>query len=391
MKYKYLEYIRAFAALAVFINHIVGKLPYLEKHKSAALHSIGAWGTEAVIIFFLLSGVVINHTVKKYSQDTATFIKKRAIRILPIYCICVLFAIGVDYITNFHSNTNSNYIGTFFFVDTLQGFLTQPLSTIAATWSLSFEVFFYIVYALTIGKNQTKWLGIWITLSIVAVYLYYSSIPNKIVNYFVLMLSFSTLWLCGYYIYEFRYSIKTNFSTSIFAFSMIPLINRLQISPYYYDIVIYLVTAFVCVPIFVFALNCGEQTTSTQKKITLNHWHYLPVYLLGAFLSLNYSKSLLISRVIYLFIPILSLILINNKIEFIIKQLLRRWEKVMLFIASISYALYLIHMPIIFLLGRLMPNVYIPNIILIVIVAFSISILLEHFFQKKVNQFFKKA
>ena len=391
MKYKYLEYLRACAALAVFVNHIIGKLPYLEQHKGAALQSIGAWGTEAVIIFFLLSGVVINHTVKKNAQNTSTFLKKRAIRILPIYYTCILLSIGIDVITHFHSNNTSNYIGTFFFVATLHRLLTTPLATIAVAWSLSFEVFFYIVYSLTIGKNQAKWLLGWIVLSMVAVYFYYVPISSIIVSYFVLMLSFSTLWLFGYFIYEFKHLFKTNFSTAVFAFSMIPLINRLQLSSNYYDIVTYLATAIVCAPIFIFSLNCGNKSTSSQKEINLTHWHYLPVYLIAAYLSMRYSRSLLISRILYLSIPLLSLILLNSKVEVFIKKILRSGERVMLFIASISYALYLIHMPIVFLFGRLMPDVVIPNIILIVIVATSLSILLEHYFQKRVIQFFKKS
>ena len=391
MKYKYLEYLRACAALAVFVNHIVGKLPYLEKHKGAALQSIGAWGTEAVIIFFLLSGVVINHTVKKSEQNTTTFLKKRAIRILPIYYTCIILAVGIDSVTNFQTNTAANYLGTFFFVATLHGLLTQPMATIGVAWSLSFEVFFYIIYSFTIGKNQKKLLLAWIFLSLISVFLYYISISNNVLAYFVLMLSFSSLWLVGYFIYEFKHLFKTNFSTAVFAFSMIPLINRLQISPYYYDVIIYLVTAFVCIPIFIFALKSSEQEISNQKLFKITHLHYLPVYFLAAFLSLMYSKSLLISRIIYLSIPLISLILLNGKVEYIIKSMLKSWESVMLFIASISYALYLTHMPIIFLFGRLMPSVVIPNIIFIIIVVFALSTFLEHFLQKKINLFFKRS
>ena len=391
MKYKYLEYLRACAALAVFVNHIVGKLPYLVQHKSVALQSIGAWGTEAVIVFFLLSGVVINHTVKKYSQNTSTFLKKRALRIMPIYYACILMAIGIDYVTNYHLNSTNNYLGSFFFVATLHGLLTQPLATIAVSWSLSFEMFFYFVFSFTIGNYQRKLLLAWSVLALVSVYFYYVPITNNILAYLVLMFSFSSLWLCGYFIYEYRQRIKTNFATAVFAFSMIPLINRLQISPMFYDIVIYLVTALVCLPIFIFALNSGQPSQTQTKTLNLTHWHYLPIYLLAACLSLMYSKSLMISRIIYMSIPVISLVLLNCKIESAIKQMLRSWEKVMLFVASISYALYLTHMPIIFLFGRLMPSVLFLNIILIIIVAFSVSTFLEHTFQKKVTQFFKRS
>lgn len=391
MKYKYLEYLRASAALAVFINHIVGKLPYFEKHRTALFQSISNWGTESVIIFFLLSGVVINHTVKKYSQNRPIFLKKRAIRILPIYYSCLLLAIGVDYITNYHSSTIYNYWGTFFFVATLQGLLVYPIFTITVVWSLSFEVFFYLFYSLTIGKNQSKLLLGWFTLSLICVYFYYVPIENNILRYFVLMFSYSSIWLCGYFIYEYKNLFKTNFPTAIFSFSMIPLVNRLQISPNFFDLVTFLVMALLCVPIFIFALSCGEKNNSKEKAYKLNHWHYLPIYLIGSFLSIIFSKSLLISRIFYLSIPIISLVLLDPKVESAIKQMLRSWEKVMLYIASISYALYLIHMPIIFLFSRLMPTAVLPSIILIFLFSFSSSTFLEHSFQKKVNSFFKKS
>ena len=211
MKYKYLEYLRAAAALAVLVDHIISKLPYLHLHNSVALQSIGAWGTQAVIVFFLLSGIVINHTVKKNSQNTSTFLKKRAIRILPIYYTCVFIAIGIDYATNFHQNLPENYFGTFFFVATLHGVLTFPMSTIAAAWSLSFEVFFYLVYSFTIGKNQTKYLALWGFIAIVSIFFYYVSLPYKTLSYLVLMFAFSSLWLIGYFIYEYSKKIKTNF------------------------------------------------------------------------------------------------------------------------------------------------------------------------------------
>ena len=173
MKYKYLEYLRTFAALTVFVNHIVGKLPYLTIHKSVALQSIGAWGTEAVILFFLLSGIVINHTVKKYGQNTKVFLQKRALRILPIYYICIIFALLIDYFTHYTSNSTSNYWGSLFFVATLQGAITSPISTIAVVWSLSFEIFFYVVFAFTIGKHQLKLLIIWLLLSLISIFFYY--------------------------------------------------------------------------------------------------------------------------------------------------------------------------------------------------------------------------
>ena len=390
MKYKYLEYLRASAAIAVFIGHIIGKLPRFQEKQFSFLH-FACWGAEAVIVFFLLSGVVINHVAKKYKQNTQVFLKNRAIRILPIYYTCVFLALGIDFLVKCHPILLKDFLGTIFFVATLQEIITHPMETISTVWSLSFEVFFYIVFSFTIGKNQKKALLLWTIVAIISVFLFYTSISETILLHLILMLSFSSLWLFGYFIYEYKDQFKTNFSTSIFAFSIIPLINRLQISPYYYDIIIYLLTAFVCVPIFIFALNCGQNPLENQKyQFRLTHLVYIPIYLVASFISLKYSKSLLINRIMYLSVPLISLILLNKKIEKFIKLILKGCEKFMLFFASISYAFYLIHMPIIYLFVKLMPSYLLLSIICIVFFSVLISYFLEFVLQKKIYRYFTK-
>jgi len=390
LKYKYLEYIRATAALVVFIGHIIGKLPDLQKKQFTFLHFV-CWGAEAVIVFFLLSGVVINHVTKKYTQNTRVFLKDRAVRILPIYYTCVIIALAIDFFAKCHPIYLRDFLGTIFFVATLQEIISHPMETLSVVWSLSFEVFFYILFSLTIGKYQRKILTIWTIVSLIAVLLFYTPISESIIAYLILMFSFSSLWLFGYYIYEYKHRFKTNFATSIFALSMIPLINRLQLSPFYYDITIYLVTGLLCLPIFIFALHCGEQTLENQKyQFRLTHFVYIPIYIIASFISLKYSKSLLINRILYMSVPLISLILLNDKIDYFIKQILKGFEKFMLFFASISYAFYLIHMPIIYLFAKLMPSYLLLKIICIIFFSVIISYFLEHIFQKKISQFFRK-
>ena len=248
MKFKYIEFIRAFAAIIVLIGHIACDVPYLVQNKFLYLQMIAAWGPQAVVIFFVLSGVVINHTSKTYSNQTRSgFLKKRAIRIFPIYYFALVSVLIFDFATQFQLQGIKNYIGSFFFLATLEGYITGVPTTISTVWSLSFEVFFYIIFSFTIGNNQKKIMYIWSILSIICIICSYYRISDVgLIKHFILMFSLSAIWLVGYYIYEYKDKLKSNLVTSIFSFSMIPLVSRLNISSNVHDPIIFLLISVLC-------------------------------------------------------------------------------------------------------------------------------------------------
>jgi peptidoglycan/LPS O-acetylase OafA/YrhL len=384
LKYKYLEFIRGFAALLVLVNHIIGKLPAISNNRPLILTAIGAWGTEAVVVFFVLSGVVINHTQSAKPQTTSKFLIKRAIRILPIYYICVFFAICVDYITNVPINS-AHVVGTIFFVATLQGAITSPITTIIVVWSLSFEAFFYILFSLTIGNRQKVLIFLWFIVSLVCCILYYFHKENIIYTYLINMFSFSSLWLLGYYIYEFRNRFKTDLQTAIFALSLIPLTNRLQISSEYYNVGIFICIALLTVPMFLLALNRNAESDRSAQVFHISFLHYLPFYIIVLISCLLFSRSLLISKILYTSLPILSLSLFISFVQRYFMITIKRIEIIIIFSGRISFALYLIHVPIIYLLGRLWPESIFINLILVISLTYFISILLEFGYQKKLT------
>eukprot|EP01037_Dinobryon_pediforme_P015784 gene15785-15941_t len=102
-------------------------------------------------------------------------------------------------------------------------------------WSLSFEMFFYLVFMLTIGRYQKRALLAWFIIAIAVLPLYYSSISVGSLGHIFAVIGFSSVWLIGYYLYEFRDYYYTDKYTALFSIGALPLISRMHISTIYYD------------------------------------------------------------------------------------------------------------------------------------------------------------
>src|SRR6516162_11652243 len=96
-KYAGLEAARAIAALIVVYNHVFtfNLIP-----KSALLILPAQYATEAVMIFFVLSGVVITLSVERKKRHSlfgaklaAEYLRARFLRIYPIFICGLLLAV----------------------------------------------------------------------------------------------------------------------------------------------------------------------------------------------------------------------------------------------------------------------------------------------------------
>lgn len=144
-----LEGVRGLAALSVASRHILGQKNYLDPtyHPNIYFGYLQA-AHSAVLLFFVLSGYVIGLTIiKDYAnQELGSYILRRAVRILPIYLIAI--SLGVLAEPNDELNL---IIGNFFFLqnfDKYFNFSLHPIAGDAAVWSLNYEVVYYLGFIL---------------------------------------------------------------------------------------------------------------------------------------------------------------------------------------------------------------------------------------------------
>lgn len=148
-----LQILRGFAAALVVIYHIT---KHYFKHGDEFLHNVFLFGYSGVDIFFVLSGFLMfylfdgNHSLK----SAVHFVSKRIIRIYPSYWILLLFPIFllVIFYPSFVKLSDAINIKEMVKLITLS-FNHITLSQV--TWTLSFEVYFYLLFTIFVLNKKT--------------------------------------------------------------------------------------------------------------------------------------------------------------------------------------------------------------------------------------------
>lgn len=145
--FKNVQALRAIAALLVLAFHtyaVEGK--YFGSH--AVPEVLGAFGTCGVDLFFVISGFVMTTVSRGQfgSRESATvFLKRRVLRIYPIYWFYSLIVLAVLVVMPQWVNASNGH-----HADVLRSFLLLPsesLPLILQGWTLKYEMFFYVAFA----------------------------------------------------------------------------------------------------------------------------------------------------------------------------------------------------------------------------------------------------
>ncbi|MET0330465.1 MAG: acyltransferase [Dyella sp.] len=175
MKLRFAHQLRAIAALSVIINHywgiffspavrsIIGvpaSFTLVQPAYTRHVLSPGAggflYGVFGVGIFFLISGLVIPISLRNLS--TGKYLFRRFFRIYPTYWFCLLISIFLYFVCSWYWSTPlSGRISQPFLIKNLP--LIHSAAGIASldfvSWSLAIEIKFYVIFSLIalVGKN----------------------------------------------------------------------------------------------------------------------------------------------------------------------------------------------------------------------------------------------
>ena len=157
-----LDFLRGVAATYVVCNHargsffvggqkILGSDPSLFDYLSVAALQLTSLGAEFVILFFVLSGFAMRHSVR-HSSGTGRFYLKRVIRIWPPYIAAVLLALIVD--SAFGGGAVRQKLVPLLFYQSTSTPLTPQF------WSLPYEVLFYALCPLILANpGRVRFIG----------------------------------------------------------------------------------------------------------------------------------------------------------------------------------------------------------------------------------------
>ena len=165
---------------------------FSQTYQVSFLGNIFKFGGSGVDIFFVLSGFIITYSNRQYITKSSTvgkFLKKRIIRIFPIYWIIVSFFLLLQlllpsfYRTHFQLNP-ANIVSTYLL------FPNHEMIN-GVSWSLTNELFFYALFTLAILIPQKKYSLLLLLLYFIVLFLLtFTSITATNRNGFVGLLIF---------------------------------------------------------------------------------------------------------------------------------------------------------------------------------------------------------
>ena len=197
-----LDGLRAFAALAVFIVHFQ---QFTNVELSLGPIDFTRWminGNTGVALFFALSGFLLSIPFwegleRQETPNTLTYLKHRAVRIVPLYYLCFLGLLMIKGFSGPEVSFN-NIISHLFFLHNLKD--SQVMSFNPPFWTLAVEMQFYLFLPLIfIALRQLKYhIGqITLIVFIVAWFLGYKLLLEWMSPNFNWPLTFSLVWPFG--------------------------------------------------------------------------------------------------------------------------------------------------------------------------------------------------
>ncbi len=383
MKKIYLEFLRGISSVFILGWHLIFLAPTGHPTRFA-----GYWGTDALMLFFMLSGLVINMSQSTKPKTTIPFLTNRFIRIYPQFLIGILLAFIALYITNTTFPSIKTTIGNLFLVSTMNdymGYIVPSIQSNLAVWSLSFEVAFYVLFAFTIGRYQKKALICWFMISLIAIPLHFLRSDRDVFTHAIAIFSFSSIWLVGYYIYEYRHLIYTDKYVVLFSLGVLPLISRMHFSANFYDPFRYFIFAIFAIPFFRYCL----QLPPAGKKIKIIYVVIPHILIVFAALTIRYlplKNAIAYSTLPYVYIG-LGYLADVLKINARLKDFINKSGAIM---GKYSYSLYISHFPIVFIFSKLMHNIW-GYVFFCLPVVFVVAYSLETWLQPAVVKYFRKA
>ena len=172
-----IDALRGVAATIVLIHHITTQFPaatsgtMISAPISAMLVWIGDLNSEAVMLFFVISGFCIHGALTSRPLDVSgnlrTYAVRRAIRILPPYWMALAFTgvvglsmAGLSLTAADEGLTWATLLGNLLFLQTsaaARGNWFVPFGGNGPLWSISYEVFYYLLFpALLILEARWK-------------------------------------------------------------------------------------------------------------------------------------------------------------------------------------------------------------------------------------------
>ena len=144
-KVESIQLLRAVAVILVVYVHILDSSTFANPSQKNLLF-LENWGAIGLDLFFVISGFIMTVITPSYinSGNWRDFLAKRALRIIPLYWLLSAFSLAIS-LSRGSSFSFDKIMKTLLFIPLFENAFTFPI--IPVGWSLSLEMYFYILIA----------------------------------------------------------------------------------------------------------------------------------------------------------------------------------------------------------------------------------------------------
>ncbi|TWO31817.1 acyltransferase [Seonamhaeicola sediminis] len=357
-----LDLLRAIAIGLVLISHCTYLL--FPKDSSLGVTFFRTMGAVGVDLFFVLSGYLIGGILLKLVTEKRAnfnelfkFWKRRWFRTLPNYFLILIVNILLLLIQGIGLPDN-----VFLYFGFLQNILSPHPDFFTEAWSLSIEEFAYLLLPFVIflsvilfKKENSKGLFIWASVLIIVSLTFFKWKYFKTVN-------------------------EVNYQEWSATFRKV-VIYRMD-SIYFGFVLVYLIRAF---PIFIKKYK--------NLLLLLGFSLFVLIHLTIFYLNIQPQTNLFFYTFIYLQVIIISLAMLFP-FFLNLKNVKKHINKIVLFISTRSYAIYLINYSIVLLSVEKLMHAYVPSIlekwifvIIFIVITLVVSNMVYVYFEKPILQY----
>jgi len=343
------------------------------------------FATEAVIGFFVLSGLVISYQQYDTIQN---YIVARVVRIIPIYYIALVITIGAMLICSESVHLNQ-VLGNALFLQTLNGDIVNPLPYNLPLWSLSYEVFNYLMF-ITVLTFPRLFSPLFLISIISGIMTYFFTFPEGIVSWFVHIFSFLSYWMIGVIVIKcFERGKIASLETGIYSFMVGVCISRTPLSYDYFDFIRLLGfaigTGLLCSALLGNGPEVAKVYGARLSVSRLNAYWRIGIATCAVAMLWELSPSLRLTKVT-LTIGVLIVTIVPSWLLKCGGIALLPLRVTLIYMGGLSYALYVIHYPIICLFNGLHLKI---SPILEVIMVVALSTFIAHVLDYRLQHFIR--
>ena len=373
------DFLRAACALMVMAGHLYTEMG-LPQNK--IIFGLFSFGVEAVVGFFVLSGCLLS--MRDYGS-TGNYLRKRLVRIMPnYYLVLILSVLGM--VACGMAFPTTHFIANALFLQTLYLEPFMPVDWYAQSWSLSYEVWYYLIFIAVMLRPRLLFplFGAAIATGLLV---YFIPRPPGAIDALLRAFSFLSIWLLGVIVTRLvQRSWGVSMATGAFMMAVGFCLSRVPFAdPAKFDFGM-LLNFGIGFSFLVWALVTQEMKAPAYV-LRFNLLARAGVSVVALAMLWLLSDSFFAMKAVMTALVLIFAVLPEMMVR-IVTILVRPTMRFMYYAGGLSYALYLVHYPLMHFIYRTHPFSPIVNVALAAVASFAIAHLLDYVLQPRISALF---